>query len=192
MAIAARFAAAMAGALCLTAGAPSLAQDMVFNVHIDSSYSRLSVSRATEDGALVEIYGAPEDQIDAILDALRMPARFGDEEFIRIEHDPYDDRIDRIVIVFGPAPSGRDEICLGSYFDMGALTDDYWAPEGATAAFCDGFEAESIGTLRSDSLGDPTSEGFERAMALLLREIMPRRNPHMDRGNCRRLGGIGC
>ncbi len=177
--------AALAG-LSLGAATPSAAQDVVYNVSIDTTYSRLSVSRATEDGALVEIYGAPEDLLPSILDALRLPARYGDEEFILIERDPTDDRIDRLVIVFGPAPRDDDAMCLGAPFEL-TSPDDYWRPRTATAAFCDGLDAESIGTLSSSSLSDPESRGFERAMALLLGEILPRRNPNLDADDCRRL-----
>lgn len=177
-----RFIVALA-ALLTAFAAPAAAREIIRNVSIETQYSRSSVSRATEEGALVEIYGAPEDLIFDIAESLRLPGWFQRREFVPIYFDPDDDQVDRLVVVFGPAPN-FDRICQGRPRRPPIDPED-WRPETVTAAFCDGFEVESRALMVSPDLGDPGSPAFRRAFQRLMAKTLPRRNPNRDHGRCR-------
>ncbi|MCI4666003.1 MAG: hypothetical protein MRY74_14910 [Neomegalonema sp.] len=173
----------LAAAALIALSAPAAAENVIRAVEIETPYSRLSVSRATAHGALIEIYGAPEGGEEEMAAHLSLPGWFADKPFRVIEFDPEDDRIDRIVLVFGPAPAG-DRICHGDPRRIPSFGTR--APTTATVAFCDGFEVESRATLFSSDLAYPGSPRFKRAMGLLFAKALPRRNPNRDRYRCKR------
>ena len=169
--------AAIFAAFVSTTAPPSIAQakDVVHSVSIDSSYSRRSVSRATRNGALVELYGARRGYALEAVENLSLPGWYADRPFIAIAFDPQDRKIDRIVLAFGDRAASFSGICKGQPWGR-RWPRPTGAPTVVTAAFCDGFQAESHAVLESDSLDDPRSKAFHRAMTRLLKKILPRRN----------------
>lgn len=147
--------------------------------YIATTYRMGTVSRASAEGAPVEIYGVRGGEAGAIAQSMRLPGWFSQRNFVLARRGSHGRS--RFVMVFG-ASAPSPAICSNP---AAVPQRAGGAPQSVLGAFCTGSRADTYAVLRSDALGSPGTRAFEQAMGQLLLVMLPRRNPNIgDRDRC--------